>query len=71
MAYAIAIAAAITGLLVTPALAAEDVYIWRDASGVVRFTTVQGQLSESSATDATVSVDRDADSRIAANDRQD
>jgi hypothetical protein len=70
MAYAIAIAAAITGLLATPALAAEDVYVWRDASGVVRFTTVQKQLAEGSATDATVCTDRDADSQIAANATQ-
>jgi hypothetical protein len=40
MAYATAIAIGITWLLARPALAGEDVYVWRDPSGVVRFSSV-------------------------------
>jgi hypothetical protein len=67
MAYAIAIVAAITGLLAAPALAAEDVYVWRDASGVVRFSTVSDPRDDRPAADTTVSADRDAAAQIAAN----
>lgn len=41
MAHATAIAIGITWLLAMPALAGEDVYVWRDPSGVVRFSSVQ------------------------------
>jgi hypothetical protein len=46
MAHATAIAIGITWLLAAPALAADDVYVWRDPSGVVRFSSVQEPQTE-------------------------
>lgn len=46
MAHATAIAIGITWLLAMPALAGDDVYVWRDPSGVVRFSSVQAPQTD-------------------------
>jgi hypothetical protein len=52
MAYATAIAIGITWLLAMPALAGEEVYVWRDPSGAVRFSSAQDAQGERRAASA-------------------
>ena len=46
MAHATAIAIGITWLLAMPALASDNVYVWRDPSGVVRFSSAQAPQTD-------------------------
>lgn len=57
MASAIALAATAFALLcslamVTPAAAADEVYVWRDPSGAIQFSRVEKPLRDADITDA-------------------
>lgn len=70
MAYATAIAIGITCLMAMPALAGDDVYVYRDPSGVVRFSASRDeQADRRQAEQASAARERERQ-QLAANDLQ-